>query len=159
MGGPRPVMPEIWEGARVGMTPANVLKLFPAARRTVAGASIAGDVEGASMATRVADHDTVARFYFGKKGLSTVELDFGDVEMGRTAANLVEAHQLGDLLAQKYGPAQVCASPQPGALVQSYSCRWTSGPVRIELEYREGAPPPTLSVVYRANLDAAGSGL
>jgi hypothetical protein len=159
LGGPHSAAPEIWHGARVGMTPTQVLKLFPAARPTIAGGALAGDVEGASMATRVADHDVLARFYFGKKGLSAVELDIADIETGRTAANLVEAHQFGDLLAQKYGPAQVCATPQPQALVQSYSCRWTGGLVRIELEYREAAPPPTLTVVYRANVDAAGSGL
>jgi hypothetical protein len=149
----------IWHGARFGMTPAQVLKLFPAARPTVAGASVGGDVEGASMLIRVADHDTVAHFFFGKRGLSTVELDIVDVEAGRTAANLLEAHELGELLAQKYGPAQTCATPEPQALVQSYSCRWTADPVRIELEYREAAPPPTLTVVYRLNVDAAGSGL
>jgi hypothetical protein len=160
LGGPHgPPPPEIWHGARFGMTPRQVLKLFPAARPTVAGASLAGDVEGASMLTRVADHDTVARFFFGKKGLRTVELDITDVETGRTAGNLVEAHEFGELLAQKYGPAQACASPQQQALVQSYRCRWTSDPVRIELEYREAAPPPTLTVVYRVNVDAGGSGL
>jgi hypothetical protein len=111
------------------------------------------------MPTRVADHDTVARFFFGKKGLSTVELDIVDIEEGRTAANLVEAHEFGDLLANKYGPAQSCATPQPQALLQSYRCRWTAGRVHVELEYREAAPPPTLTVVYRAKADAGASGL
>jgi len=160
LGGPRGAPPtEIWRGTRFGMTAGQVLRLFPAARATVAGGSLAGDVEGASMLTRVADHDALAHFFFGKKGLSTVELDILDVEQGRSAANLVEAHQFGDLLAQKYGSAQTCASPQAQALVQSYSCRWTTGALHIELEYREAAPPPTLTVTYRVNVDAAGSGL
>src|SRR5579871_722697 len=159
MGGPhRAPPPEIWRGARFGMNEAQVLKLFPAARPTIAGESLSGDVEGASMLARVADHDAVARFFFGKKGLSTVVLDFADVETGRTEGNLAEARGLGDRLADKYGPAQACASPEPGVVVQSYRCRGTAGPLHIELEYREAMPPPVLTVVYRVNVDAAGSG-
>jgi len=158
-GGPHRPSAEIWHGTHVGMSPRLVLRMFPAARPTVAGASLGGDVEGASMLTRVADHDTVAHFFFGKRGLSTVVLDIADIETGRTAANLVEAHEFGDLIARKYGPAEACASPQPQALAQSYRCRWTTGPLHIELEYREAAPPPALTVTYRVNGDAGGSGL
>ncbi len=151
--------PEIWHGARFGMNERQVLKLFPAARPTVAGESLSGDTERASMLTRVADHDAVAHFYFGKKGLSTVELEFADVEAGRTAGNLAEARELGEQLARKYGPADACAPPDPRLIVQSYRCRWSPGLLHIELEYREAAPPPILTVVYRINIDAAGSGL
>jgi hypothetical protein len=153
--GPPP--PELWQGARVGMSPHQILRAFPAARRTVAGDNLDGETEGASMPVRVADHDAVAHFFFGKRGLGALSLSILDVEEGRSIANMAEARELGDAVSGRYGAPEHCAVVNDTTPVR-YRCEWASGVLHIEIEYREAAPPPTLTVTYRV-AGATASGL
>jgi hypothetical protein len=154
--GPPP--PMLWDGARVGMTPREILRRFPAARPTVAGDNLDGEAEGASMPVQVADHDAIAHFFFGRRGLGALTLSILDVEEGRTGGNLAEARELGDAVTKRYGPPGHCDVVNNTSPVR-YRCEWASGALHIEIEYREAIPPPTLTVTYRVGAGASGAGL
>ena len=154
--GPRP--PEIWQGAHAGMTRYQILRVFPAARLTIEGKSLNGEIEGATMPLTVAGHEAIAHFFFLRGGLSAVALSLVDVEEGRTAMNLAEARDLGDAVSHAYGSPGKCGAVNDTTPTR-YRCDWASGPLHIELEYREAMPPPTLTVTYRVGVAGTASGL
>jgi hypothetical protein len=153
----RPPPPEIWHGARSGMTRWQVFRAFSGAVAPTLPDRMNGELEGVVMPATLADHLAIVHFFFRGRGLSAVTVNFADVETGRPGANTAEAHAFADMVSQKYGPPDHCEPAGPAALVH-YRCHWSAGPLHIHLEYRDGAPP-TLIIAYRNDASEARAGL
>lgn len=154
-GAQRPPPPVIWNGAVEGMTIGQVLWMFPAGHVPTLKGKLSGDIEGVQMTDVIADHPAIVRFYFGPHGLSAVVVQFKDLEVGRTGANLAEVRAFVDVLSRTYGQPYRCA---PDRVVDWFKCGWTAGETHIQLDYQDGFPP-ALGVTYRSPASQARSGM
>lgn len=139
--------PVLWDGARFGMSVADVQALFPAAAAITGDVRADGSQAGLGLATNVAGAPATAKFYFKPDGLQAVIVDRPDVAAGQTAANLAKAHVVADQLSALYGAPRSCVTHPR---VTEYSCDWTPDVRKVIVSYRDvGGGAPALSIVYR----------
>jgi hypothetical protein len=144
---PPPLGPELWRGARIFMSQAEVAALFPTATGSKGELLPNGARSGLTLATNVAGAPVTAQFYFDANGLVSVIIDRPDVVAHRTDDNLVKAHRLIDAVSAQHGKPADCAE-QPK--VASLTCTWPLGETKAVVNYRDiGGANPTLSISYR----------
>jgi hypothetical protein len=138
---------ELWKGARLGMTPAQVQALFPSAITPtkpdhMRGAPELLAIEGVEFAAQKAS----AEFYFRDEHLEVVLLRF-NVAPG-DQSNLQKEKQIHDLLTQQYGAAYKCDNTD-NLTAKIHTCDWYSNDVRIGFIYLEIPGNAVLNVAYR----------
>jgi hypothetical protein len=144
---PEKLGPELWRGARIGMTSPDVAKLFPAARPSKGEVRADGTKSDLLLHVDVAGAPASVQFYFKAGGLIAVIADRRDVQSGRTAENLQTAHAVVDQLTAQYGRPHRCTE-QPK--VAALTCDWPMGQIKVLASYRDmGGALPTLSVTFR----------
>ncbi len=126
---------ELWNGASLGMTPADVLKAFPKA------AQGERSIEGDDMILRVPElraggHDATAFFDFTGGGLNTVELLLSPDRPGAA----IDTEDVKTQLSSKYGPPVECDGRE--------RCEWRSGGVDITLIVAQLATGVGAEILY-----------
>lgn len=150
---PAPAAVEIWRGARVGMSPAQVQALFPAAEVLSDGESL---LDNAKARVRLA-HVRIpsgdpgsAAFYFRSDALNEVRF-VADVPSGRTEVNLRRAQAIADELSKTYGKPTTCG-PRQGLL--AFECDWLTDRLSVSVTYMDVAgQSPLLETAIRAVSD------
>lgn len=144
---PRPLGPELWRGARVGMSPEDIAARFPKAVPSKGEALAKGPKSALSLPVQLGGVAAVAQFYFTVDGLDSIIIDRSDLAAHKTDQNLVKAHQIVDQLTQDYGAPKTCAE-QPR--VAALTCSWVLGEAKATVSYRDiGGAAPALSLSYR----------
>ena len=154
--GQRP--PELWRGARVGMTAAQVKALFPDARTAapplvttppVANA-VTGGAAGWAVDEQVFGHPALATYYFGPTGLLEVVVSVKGLRLRHTRDNVGIARDVRGGLLSYYGAPKVCLDTNRHGLVR-LDCRWVQRRVQVGLSYVDyGGLAPNLDVAVRA---------
>jgi hypothetical protein len=146
---PAPPGTELWRGARLGMTPAQVQAAFPKAHPVVDGESLLDDAKQLFIlpGERLPTGDTAtASFYFRGDSLIEVKL-VADVPQGRTDANIGRAEAISNSLVSAYGKPTNCG-PRQGLL--AYECDWISRGLSITVSYMDVAgQSPLLETAIR----------
>jgi hypothetical protein len=146
---PPPPQPELWRGATVGMTLAQVQELFPTGH-AVAGLGVeGGGTPGWAMAESVYGLPGTATFYFAGGTLREVLVSVTGVRPVHTADNLQVARNLEAALSGYYGKAAACVDSSARGLTR-LDCDWSARGVRVGLSYQDlGGRTPTLDVAVR----------
>ena len=119
--------PEIWRGARAGMTIEQVQGLFPQGRPT--GSATPGET-GAVPAWAIDEQ------VYGRDGVAT-------------QGNLSAARTLATQLSGYYGKPKACVDLDRRGLARM-DCRWSAGKLDVGLSYLDyGGANPTLDVSVR----------
>jgi hypothetical protein len=151
--------PELWRGAKAGMTRDQVIHLFPDARQAasslvghprIPNAVIGGDAQLA-VNEQVFGYPAVATYYFSQAvGLVEVVVSVRDLRLRHTLDNVSVARDIRTGLLAYYGKPKVCLDTDQRGLVR-LDCRWTSRAVQVGLSYLEyGGLSPNLDVAIRA---------
>ncbi len=144
---PLPLGPELWRGARIGMSEKDVAALFPKALPVVGEALAKGPKSGLKLAVDLGGAPAAVQFYFTTDGLDSIIIDRTDVAAHKTKENLVKAHLVVDQLTSEHGQPKICAE-RPG--LAALTCTWELGEAKAIVSYRDiGGSSPTLSVSYR----------
>ena len=142
---------DLWRGAKVGMSAAEVLRQFPGVVRSAEPTILTGgqtdllqlpnlDLEG---------HPSTAHFYFAGPELVAVELTASDLRPGAPQQNLAVARGIAAAYATRYGPGYDCG-PKGLGDVNTYECKWLKGRLAIRLWYMDVAgQAPLFYVAYR----------
>lgn len=151
--------PELWHGARAGMTPAQVVALFPHGRApaptTLGFPPVANAVEGGGAAGYAVDeevfgHPAVATYYFQAGGLLETIVEVQNLRLRHTRDNVEIARDVQAGLTNFYGPPKVCADTDKRGLAR-LDCRWVTSSVQIGLSYVDyGGLGPALTVAVRS---------
>jgi hypothetical protein len=150
--------PELWRGAKVGMSVDQVRALNPEARQAasqlVTRPPVANAVVGASAVLAVDEqvfgYPAVATYYFGPTGLLEVVVNVGSLRLHHTLDNVTVARSIRDGLFQYYGRPKVCLDTDKRGLAR-LDCRWTARSVQVGLSYVDyGGLSPNLDVAVRA---------
>jgi hypothetical protein len=151
---PPPPGTELWQGARVGMTPAQVQAAFPAARPVVEGESLLDNAKARLKlpGVRLPTGETATmNFYFRGDSLNEVKL-IADVPPGRTADNVRRAQTIAGALTPRYGKPSTCG-PREGLL--AYECDWLDHGLSVSVTYMDVAgQSPLLETTIRAVVDS-----
>jgi hypothetical protein len=152
-GPPRVLGPELWRGARVGMSQDDVATLFPTATPSRGELLPKGGRSALQLSTPVGGTSAITQFYFDAEGgLETVIVDPREVAAHQTEQNLAKAHALADQLTAQYAKPPTCAE-QPH--IAALTCSWVIGEAKAILSYRDvGGAAPSLSITYRKLQDA-----
>ena len=155
---PQPTAPELWRGARLGMTSNQVKALFPDARpaasqlftrppvpNTVAGATATWAVD-----EQVFGRSALATYYFAPSGgLLEVVVTVNNLRLRHTRDNVEVARGIRAGLVQYYGVPKVCLDTADHGL-DRLDCRWTTRGVQVGLSYVDyGGLSPNLDVAVR----------
>ena len=155
---PSPLGPELWRGARVGMTPGEVHALFPMARTALADLitrpPVANAVVGGSAVWAVDEEvfgrPSYATYYFGPAGLLEVVVNVKGLRIRHTRDNVEVARAVRAGLLQYYGRPTVCEDTARRGL-DRLDCRWATPSVQVGLSYVDyGGLSPNLDVAVRA---------
>ncbi len=155
---PSPLGPELWRGARVGMTPDQVHALFPMARNApsnlITRPPVANAVVGGSAVWAVDEEvfgrPSYATYYFGPAGLLEVVVNVKDLRLRHTRDNFEVARAIRSGLLQYYGRPTVCEDTAKRGL-DRLDCRWVTPSVQVGLSYVDyGGLSPNLDVAVRA---------
>ena len=150
--------PELWRGARVGMSIPQVAALFPGfrpasatltTRPPVPNAVIGG---GAVLAAneQVFGYPALATFYFAPSGLIEVVVGVRNLRLRHTLDNVGIARDIRTGLLRYYGAPKVCLDTDTRGLVR-LDCRWTTRAVQVGLSYVDyGGLSPNLDLAIRA---------
>ena len=150
--------PELWRGARVGMTPDQVHSLFPMARSAptslVTRPPVANAVVGGSAVWAVDEEvfgrSAYATYYFGSAGLLEVVVNVKGLRVRHTRDNFETARAIRSGLLQYYGRPTVCEDTAKRGL-DRLDCRWATPLVQVGLSYVDyGGLSPNLDVAVRA---------
>lgn len=145
---------ELWRGATVGMSVAEVQQLLPTA------AAVSGDeIQGEVPLLRVQGFDLVrtpfrADFYFAQDSLKTVILR--PVAAQSATASMMIAEDIIPQMTVKYGPPFDCEINRRSiSSLTSTACKWLSNGTRIGVfASHMGYAIPNLAIVYdEAELD------
>ncbi len=155
---PSRLSPELWRGARVGMTSDQVHALFPMARsapsRLITRPPVANAVVGGSALWAV-DEEVFGRpanatYYFGPGGLLEVVVNVQGLRIRHTRDNFQTARDIRTGLLQYYGRPRVCEDTAKRGL-DRLDCRWVTPSVQVGLSYVDyGGLSPNLDVAVRA---------
>ena len=153
-----PVSPELWRGARIGMTAAQVQALFPEGRAPapvlitlppVANA-VVGGAAGWAVDEKVFGHPALATYYFGPGGLLEVVVSVKGLRLRHTRDNVETARDIRTGLLRYYGRPRVCEDTAHRGL-DRLDCRWVTPTVQVGLSYVDyGGLGPNLDVAVRA---------
>jgi hypothetical protein len=139
----------LWDGARVGMTPAQVQAAFPAARPVADGESLLDNAKellvlsGLHLPTGL---PAVMTFYFRGDSLNEVKLA-AVVPEGQTAANVHRAEALAEALKQTYGKPITCGARES---LLSFECDWIWRGLSVSITYMDVAgQSPMLETTVR----------
>jgi hypothetical protein len=129
---------ELWNGARMGMIPAEVERAFPKATQ---GERIQN---GDDMILKVADlraggHDATAYFDFSHDRLRTVELHLS----AGAAGGAIDTGEIRDQLSAKYGRPVECEA-------ETGKCEWRNGEVDVTLVDTPTPAGDRVEVLYGA---------
>ena len=150
--------PELWRGARVGMTPDQVHALFPMARsapsQLITRPPVANAVVGGSAVWAVEEEvfgrPANATYYFGPGGLLEVVVNVQGLRIRHTRDNVQTARSIRTGLLQYYGHPRVCEDTAKRGL-DRLDCRWVTPSVQVGLSYVDyGGLSPNLDVAVRA---------
>ena len=150
--------PELWRGARVGMTAAQVKALFPEARTAprllVTRPQVANAVTGGAAVWAVDEQvfgrPALATYYFGPTGLLEVVVSVKGLRLRHTRDNVDVARDVRGGLMAYYGTPKVCVDTDRRGLVR-LDCRWVQRRVQVGLSYVDyGGLAPNLDVAVRA---------
>ena len=154
---PPPVAPELWRGARVGMTPAQVQALFPEGRAAapvlLTLPPVANAVVGGSAAWAVDEavfgRPALATYYFSPAGLLEVVVNVRGLRLRHTRDNVETARAIRTGLVAYYGQPKVCEDTARRGL-DRLDCRWVTPSVQVGLSYVDyGGLGPNLDVAIR----------
>jgi len=139
--------PELWQGARIGMTQDQVSVLFPKAAPSK-GELLPSGARSALIADTIAGGTPAkAQFYFDTSGLTSVIIDRPDVAPGKTDENLAKARQVIDEVTAAHGSPNKCDEQRRLAAL---TCSWKLGQTKAVVSYRDVAgAAPSLSIAYR----------
>jgi hypothetical protein len=144
---PRVLGPELWRGARLDMSEADIASRFPKATHSKGEVLPSGAKSALILPTTLGGAPANAQFYFQADGLVTIIIDRPDVVAHKTADNLAKAHKVADELTAEHGKPKSC-SEQPK--LADLTCIWVLGGAKAMLSYRDvGGAAPSLSVAYR----------
>ncbi len=156
--GPAVLTPELWRGARVGMTQEQVHALFPVARSApptlltrppVSNAVVGGSAVWA-VDEEVFGRPAYATYYFGPAGLLEVVVSVKGLRIRHTRDNFETARGIRTGLLQYYGRPRVCEDTAKRGL-DRLDCRWVTPSVQVGLSYVDyGGLSPNLDVAVRA---------
>ena len=156
---PPSLAPELWRGARVGMTLAQVEALFPAGRAAAASLvtrpPVANAVTGASAGWAVDEQvfgrPALATYYFAPVGgLLEVVVTVQNLRLRHTRDNVDTARAIRNGLLQYYGQPEVCLDTADHGL-DRLDCRWVTRSVQVGLSYVDyGGLAPNLDVAVRS---------
>ena len=150
--------PELWRGARVGMTSNQVHALFPMARtapsQLITRPPVANAVAGGSAVWAVDEEvfgrPAYATYYFGPAGLLEVVVNVQGLRIRHTRDNVQAARDIRTGLLQYYGRPRVCEDTAKRGL-DRLDCRWVTPSVQVGLSYVDyGGLSPNLDVAVRA---------
>ncbi|WP_174301716.1 hypothetical protein [Caulobacter sp. S45] len=153
-----PPGPELWRGARAGMTQEQVHALFPMARQAPANLitrpPVANAVVGGSAIWAVDEEvfgrPAYATYYFGPSGLLEVVVNVKGLRLRHTRDNFEIARGIRAGLLQYYGRPTVCEDTAKRGL-DRLDCRWVTPSVQVGLSYVDyGGLSPNLDVAVRA---------
>lgn len=154
-----PTTPELWHGARAGMTPDQVKALFPEGRDAppttfgfppTPNAVEGGGAAGYAVDEEVFGHPAIATYYFNAGRLLEVVVDVQNLRLRHTRDNVQIAREVQSGLLGFYGPAKVCVDSDRKGLAR-LDCRWTPAGIQVGLSYVDyGGLSPTLDVAVRS---------
>ena len=153
-----PLGPELWRGARVGMTPDQVRAIFPMARsapdKLITRPPVANAVVGGSAVWAVDEEvfgrPSYATYYFGPSGLLEVVVNVKGLRVRHTRDNVETARNIRAGLLRYYGQPRVCEDTAKRGL-DRLDCRWVTPTVQVGLSYVDyGGLSPNLDVAVRA---------
>lgn len=144
-----PPPPELWSGARVGMTLDDVQALFPMGR-AARGSGVSGGATPAwAIDQPVYGRPGVATFYFNNGRLAEVLVSIRDLALRHTRENLQAARALEMQLDGYYGQAAQCVDGSKRGLGR-LDCHWFARGVSVGLSYQDfGGLSPELDVAVR----------
>jgi hypothetical protein len=134
----------LWIGAELGMTPAQVLKVFPDARKNPEPKTVKSSKSYIIIPSRIV-HDVKfeVSFYFNDKGLAQVTLESKPCSSGNS--ELME-----NLLREKYGTP---ISIKNYGIVRNLE--WFDAPTSITLLYYPAPTDRTLYIIYNRDRNNA----
>ena len=148
----QPLGPELWRGARIGMTPGDVAALFPKATASAGETLPDGSRSALMLAVDPGDALGSAQFYFGPNGLDSIIVNRPDVVAHDTNGNLAKAHRIQDQLTTEHGQPSACTEQRR---IAALTCVWILGDAKAILSYRDiGGAAPALNVSFRRLNDA-----
>ncbi len=155
---PPPATPELWRGAHVGMTPAQVQALFPDGRGAASNSftrppvpnAVTGGTAVWAVDEEVFGRPALATYYFAPTGLLEVVVNVKGLRLRHTRDNVDAARSIRTGLLQFYGPPKVCVDTAKRGL-DRLDCRWETRSVQVGLSYVDyGGLDPNLDVAVRA---------
>ena len=142
---------ELWGGAKVAMTAAQVQALFPRAaapgRQTLLtdGEAELLELPGVTIAGRPA----AAQFYFREGALVAVKLAVTGLPPDAPGRGLAAAAAAADVLHRRYGSGYDCGDRSFGD-ISAYECKWLRDAVSIRYWYMDIAgQAPLMYVAFR----------
>jgi hypothetical protein len=150
---PPPPGTELWNGAKVGMTPAQVQAIFPAAQVVHNGEALLDNAKQRLMLTGVRQptgETATVGFYFRDESLNEVNI-ISNVPPGQTEANVKHAEAIAHYLAPRFGKPTTCGTRE-GLL--AFECDWLKNGVSASVTYMDVAgQSPFLETAIRAIVD------
>ena len=150
--------PELWRGARAGMTLVQVQALFPGGRvaaytlatRPPIANAVTGGVAGWAVDEQVFGRPALATYYFAPSGgLLEVVVSVQNLRLRHTRDNVDTARAIRSGLLKYYGPPKVCLDTADHGL-DRLDCRWVTRSVQVGLSYVDyGGLAPNLDVAVR----------
>jgi hypothetical protein len=142
---------DLWRGAKVGMSEAEVQRLFPLARPPAKSSTLtSGQLERLQL--ELVDLDgrpATAHFYFSGSLLVTVELTASGFEPGQPTRNMELAKSIAASYSATYGQGYDCGPKSLGD-ISVYECKWLKGSLSVQLWYMDVAgQAPLFYVAYR----------
>ena len=141
--------PELWRGARVGMTLEAVQELFPKGRPGAGAPLVSGATALWAMDDEVYGRPGVATFYFLAGRLNAVLVDLNEIKTRSTSENFHAARELRTALSGYYGTPKECVDISKHGL-DRLGCRWTYNGVLVGLSYLDfGGKSAVLDIAIR----------
>ena len=139
----------LWDGALIGMTPAQVQAAFPAARPVAEGESLLDNAKELFVLSGVrlpTGGPATMAFYFRGDSLNEVKLS-AVVPEGQTTANVHRAEALAEALKRSYGKPITCGTRQS---LLAFECDWISRGLSVSITYLDVAgQSPMLETTVR----------
>ena len=142
---------DLWRGAKVGMSVAEVRYHFPGASPPFKpNVLTGGQIDRLQLSHQtLVEHPSIAHFYFEGPQLVSVELTATDFKPGERLRNLEEARNIAANYTSHYGAGYDCGSRSLGD-INVYECKWLRGRLSIQLWYMDVAgQAPLFYVAYK----------
>jgi hypothetical protein len=142
---------DLWRGAKVGMSEAEVQRLFPQATPPAQLTTLTGgQVDRLQLdAVDLQGRPATAHFYFAGPQLVAVELTASGFKPGQPTGNMALAQSIAAGYSATYGQGYDCGSKSLGD-VGAYECKWLKGRLSIQLWYMDVAgQAPLFYIAYR----------